>query len=67
MCPITDTDIFHGRQPACDPNASGKVTKNRNLETKSHEQIYEKRKRKNIYLVARKIAVDIKRRIYNVI
>lgn len=46
MCPITDTDIFRGGQPACDPNASGKVTKNRNSETKSRGWTGKKEKEK---------------------
>jgi len=67
MCPITDTDVFRGRQSACGPNASGKVTKNGNFETKSHEQICKKEKEKthlqkiSIYRIARarKIVIEL--------
>jgi len=67
MCPITDTDIFRDRQSACGPNASGKVTKNGNFETKSRERICKKEKEEthlqkiSVYCVARagKIVIEL--------
>jgi len=66
MCPITDTDIFRGRQPACE-NASGKVTKNGNFKMKNREQICKKEKEEthlqkiSVYYIARarKIAIEL--------